>query len=230
MRQFPARPVEPVRGFVFAAREREAERRFAARRRDLGAGAGLDQRVQQRHRDRDVELDREMQRRAAERIARVRIGAAREQRVRDRDVAERDGRVQRGTFRRASCRTSRRRVRRDPSRARARARRFRRAARSASKRATMPAPPIGVAACGEIGERGVARRQQIEQRVDERAAVAERRVAAEPVVEQPVARFARWQLGEREIEIGERRRGHSRTTCANSATTFQWPKRSASSR
>ena len=32
------------------------------------------------------------------------------------------------------------------------------------------------------------------------------RFAAEAVIEEPVARFAGWQLGERKIEIGERRR------------------------
>ncbi len=171
---------------------------------DFGAGAGLDQLAQQRQCDSDVELDCRVQRRAAERIARVRIGAAREQCAHDRDVADRDGRVQRGRVgerRAAPVRAAFEEVHRE--------RAHRRTGLAARRGHQQSRDDAGAAdrraARGKIGERCAARGQQIDQCRREQAAIAEARVAAEPMVEQPVARFARGQLGEREIEIGERR-------------------------
>ena len=112
MRQFPARPVEPVRRFVFASRECEAERCFTARGGDLGARAGLDQVLQQRHGEPPMSsLTARCIGVTTERVARVRIGATREQLARKRDIAECDGAVQRGCFRRVPARTSRNRAR-----------------------------------------------------------------------------------------------------------------------
>ena len=207
MRQFPARPVEPVRGFVFAAREREAERRFAARGGDLRACAGLDQRLQQRHGDADVELDREMHRRDS-RARRVRSDRRRARAVRARSRRRRARRRRAAPCVSASVGAAPVAAALDElERERAAsARRSRRAASRASTRATDAGAADRRAARGEIGERRRARRQKIEQRIDETAAVAELRFTAEAVIQQPVARFAGRQLREREIEIGERRR------------------------
>ena len=87
-----------MREFGLFAREGKTERRFPRCGRDFGVRAGAYQQWQQRDRARSIGIQREVQRRAALRIARVRIGAEIEQTSAEIRVGIGDHKMQRAAL------------------------------------------------------------------------------------------------------------------------------------